>query len=70
MFINFKVKIELPIIRLGSLLERVEQVLDAVRGERRLAKDMYAFERRPSNLGIMSMVAMVSIQPLFRWCRN
>ena len=30
-----KVKIELPIIRLSSNLERLEQVLNAVRGERR-----------------------------------
>ena len=36
MLIKFEVKIELPIIRLGSLFERLEQVLDAVRGERRL----------------------------------
>ena len=39
MSIKFEVKIELPIIRLGSLFERLEQVLDAVRGERRLTKD-------------------------------
>ena len=33
MLIKFEIKIELPIIRLGSLFERPEQVLDAVRGE-------------------------------------
>ena len=38
MLIEFEVKIELPIIQLGCLLsERLEQVLDAVCGERRLA---------------------------------
>ena len=39
MLIKFEVKIELPIIRFDSLLlERFEQVHDAVHGERRLAK--------------------------------
>ena len=33
MLIKFEIKIELPIIRLGSLFERPEQVLDAVRGD-------------------------------------
>ena len=41
MLIKFEVKIELPIIQLGSLFERLEQVLDAVRGERRLTKDTH-----------------------------
>lgn len=40
MSIVFGIKIELPIIRiLCLLLERSEQVLEAVRGECRLAKD-------------------------------
>ena len=36
MLIIFEVKIELRIIRLVSLSERLKQVLDAVRGEHRL----------------------------------
>jgi len=53
MLIKIEVKIELPIIRLGSLLERVEQVLDAVRGERRLAKDTHDLEHWPANLEVV-----------------
>ena len=53
MLIKIEVKIELPIIRLGSLLERLEQVLDAVRGERRLAKDTHDLERWPANLEVV-----------------
>ena len=53
MLIKFEVKIELPIIRLGSLLERLEQVLDAVRGERRLAKDTHDLEHWPANLEVV-----------------
>ena len=48
MLIIFEVKIELPIIRLGSLSERLKQVLDAVRGEHRLAKDTHDLEHRPA----------------------
>jgi len=53
MLIKFEVKIELPIIRLGSLLERFEQVLDAVRGERRLAKNPHDLEHWPANLEVV-----------------
>ena len=54
MLIKFEVKIELPIIRILSLLfERSEQVLDAVRGECRLAKDAHDFNDRPANLEVM-----------------
>ena len=53
MLIKIEVKIELPIIRLGSLLERLEQVLDAVRGERRLAKDTHDLEHWPANLEVV-----------------
>ena len=53
MLIIFEVKIELPIIRLVSLLERREQVLDSVRGKRRLAKDSHDFKDGPSNLKVM-----------------
>ena len=53
MLIKIEVKIELPIIRLGSLLERLEQVLDAVRGERRLAKDTHDLGHRPANLEVV-----------------
>lgn len=45
MLIGFGIKIELPIIRiLSHLLERSEQVLEAVRGECRLAKDTHDVE--------------------------
>ena len=53
MLIKFEVKIELPIIQLGSLFERLEQVLDAVRGERRLAKDTHDFKDGPANLEVV-----------------
>lgn len=53
MLIIFEVKIELSIFRLGRLLERLEQVLDAVHGERRLAKDTHDFEHWPANLEVV-----------------
>jgi len=53
MLIKFEVKIELPIIRLGSLLERLEQVLDAVRGKRRLTKDTHDFKDGSANLEVV-----------------
>jgi len=53
MLIKFEVKIELPIIWLGSLLERLEQVLDTVRGERRLAKDTHDFKDGSTNLEVV-----------------
>ena len=36
MLIIFEVQIELPIIRLDGLFERLEQVMDVIHGERRL----------------------------------
>ena len=53
MLITFEVKIELPIIRLDSFLERLEQVMDVVHGKRRLAKDTHDFEHRPANLKVV-----------------
>ena len=53
MLIRFEVQIELPIIRFDSLLERLEQVLDAVHGKRRLAKDTHDFEDGPANLEVV-----------------
>ncbi len=53
MLIKFEVKIELPIFRFGSLSERLKQVLDAVRGERRFAKDTHDLEHRPANLEVV-----------------
>ena len=54
MLIGFEIKIELRIIRILSLLlERSEQVLEAVRGECRLAKDTHDFNNRPANLKVM-----------------
>ena len=48
MLIKFEVKIELSVIRILSLLfERSEQVLDAVSGECRLAKDTHDFDDWP-----------------------
>ena len=53
MLIELEVKIELSIIWLTILLERLEQVLDAVRGECRLAKDTHDFEDGPVNLEVV-----------------
>ena len=53
MLIKFEVQIELSIIRLDSLLERLEQVFDAVHGERRLAKDTHNFEDGSANLEVV-----------------
>lgn len=35
------------------LLERLEQITDAVRGECRLAKDAHDFDNRPANLEVV-----------------
>ena len=53
MLIKFEVKIELPVIRLFCLPERLEQVLYAVHSERRLAKDTHDFEDGPANLEVV-----------------
>ena len=53
MLIRFEVQIELPIIRFDSILERLEQIMDAVHGERRLAKDSHDLEDGSANLKIM-----------------
>ena len=53
MLIKFEVQIELPVIRLFSLSERLEQVLNAVHGERRLTKDTHDFKDGPANLEVM-----------------
>ena len=50
MLIKFEVKTELPIFRLSGLLERPEQVLEAVRGERRLTKNPHDFKDWSANL--------------------
>ena len=49
MLIIFEVQIELSIIRLDGLFERLEQVMDVIHGERRLTKDTHDFEDRPAN---------------------
>ena len=49
MLIIFEVQIELPIIRLDGLFERLEQVMDVIHGERRLTKDTHDFEDRPAS---------------------
>ena len=53
MLIIFEVQIELPIIRLEGLIERLEQVMDVIHGERRLTKDTHDFEDRPANLEVV-----------------
>ena len=53
MLIKFEVKTELPIFRLSGLFERPEQVLDAVRGERRLTKNPHDFKDGPTNLEVV-----------------
>ena len=53
MLIIFEVQIELPIIRLDGLFERLEQVMDVIHGERRLTKDTHDFEDRPANLKVV-----------------
>lgn len=45
--------IGLPIIQFSRLPERFELVLDAVCGERRLAKDTYGFEGWPAVLEVV-----------------
>ena len=54
MLIKFEVKIELSVIRIFRLLfERSEQVLDAVNGECRFAKDTHDFNDWSANLKVM-----------------
>ena len=53
MLIKFEVKIELSIVGLDSLLKRLEQVQDAVHGERRLAKYTHDFKDGPANLEVV-----------------
>ena len=53
MLIKFEVKIELSIIWLGSLFERLKQFLYVVCGECRLAKDTHNFKDGPTNLEVV-----------------
>ena len=54
MLIKFEVIMQLSVICLLCLLsERLEQVLDSVRGECRLSKDTYDFEHRSANLEVV-----------------
>ncbi len=54
MLIKFEVNRELSVIQIFDLLlERSEQVLNAVRGECRLAKDTHDFDNGSSNLKVM-----------------
>ena len=53
MLIKFEVKIKLPIIRLGRLIKRLKQVLDAVRGECRLARNPHDLKHWPANLEVV-----------------
>ena len=53
MLIRSEVQIELPILCFSSLLERLEQVLDVVRGERRLAKNTHNLEHRPADFEVV-----------------
>ena len=53
MLIKFEVNIELPIIRFFSFPEGLEQILDSVHSERRLAKDAHDFEDWPANFEVV-----------------
>lgn len=53
MLIEIKVKIELSIIRLDILLERLKQALDVVHSESRLAQDAHDFKHWPAYLEVM-----------------
>ena len=53
MLIKFEVKIELLVTWLVYLLDRPEQVLDSVRGECILAKDMHGFKDRSAYLEVV-----------------
>ena len=53
MLIEIKVKIELSIIRLDILLERLKQALYVVHSESRLAQDAHDFKHWPANLEVM-----------------
>ena len=59
MLIRFEVKTELSVIQIFRLLlERLEQVTDAVRGECRLAKDAHGSMTGLPILRSCSMIAM------------
>lgn len=54
MLIKFEIKTQLSVIRIFHLmLERLEQIKDAVRDECRLAKDAHDFNHRPANLEVV-----------------
>ena len=54
MLIKIEVQTELSVIRIFRLLlERLEQITDAIRGECRLAKDAHDFDDRPANLEVV-----------------
>ena len=54
MLIKIEVQTELSVIRIFRLLlERLEQITDAVRGECRLAKDAHDFDDRPANFEVV-----------------
>ena len=54
MLIKFEVQTELSVIRIFRfLLEKLEQITDAVRGECRLAKDAHDFDDRSANLEVV-----------------
>ena len=53
MLIEIKIKIELSIIRLDILLERLKQALDVVHSESRLTQDAHDFKYWPANLEVM-----------------
>ena len=48
-----EIKIELSIIRLDILLERLKQALYVVHSESRLAQDAHDFKHWPANLEVM-----------------
>ena len=71
MLIEFKVEIELSVIRfLRLLLERLEQVSDAVSGECRLAKDAHDFKisgvGSPDHFLLHHLLSVLYIHPMLR----
>lgn len=54
MSIKFEVQAELSVTRIFRLLlDRLEQITDAVRGECRFTKDAHDFDNRPANLMVV-----------------
>lgn len=54
MSIKFEIQAELSVTRIFRLLlDRLEQITDAARGECRFTKDAHDFDNRPANLKVV-----------------